>query len=77
MNNVDNCGEIVPTTVIQHFLQGTKLAKEKGLKYEGFPSLGIHFQKLENPLLRKSLGMVQGESGILVRQVKPQRQLTL
>lgn len=43
---------------------------EKANKYLGFPSLGLGWQKLENPHLRKSLGMGERDGGVLVRSVE-------
>jgi S1-C subfamily serine protease len=69
LNNIDNVGEVVPTPVINHFLEGTRRSQHTGIPYAGFPSLGIAWQSLLNPAIRKSLGMVEGESGVMVRDV--------
>jgi hypothetical protein len=76
MDNIDNVGEVVPTLVISHFLEGVRRgwspglcippspsnffgppAQENGVKYQGFPALGVVIQGILNPLLRQSLGM--------------------
>jgi len=69
MDNIDNVGEVVPTLVIKHFLEGVRRAQEQGIKYQGFPALGLITQGILNPLLRKSLQMEGTESGILVTKV--------
>ena len=37
----------------------------------GFPILGIEWQKMENPDLRKALGMISHQKGVRVRRVEP------
>jgi hypothetical protein len=37
----------------------------------GFPILGIEWQKMENPDLRKAMGMKQDKKGVCVRRVEP------
>ncbi|ELR17558.1 trypsin domain containing protein [Acanthamoeba castellanii str. Neff] len=69
MDNIDNVGEVVPTLVIHHFLEGVRRAQEDGVKYQGFPALGVVIQGILNPLLRQSLGMQGKESGVLVTKV--------
>lgn len=39
-------------------------------RYTGFCDSGFEWQKMENSHLRESLGMKQGESGILIRRVE-------
>lgn len=60
----ENIGEIVPTPVIHHFLDGVQRGN-----YLGFPGLGISYQTLENPVLRKHLGVGRGKHGVLVNEV--------
>ncbi|GLC41234.1 hypothetical protein PLESTB_001084500 [Pleodorina starrii] len=38
---------------------------------DGRPRLGLRYQRLESPVLRRSLGMAAGESGVLVTGVDP------
>ena len=52
-DEAENIGYIIPTTVIQHFIQDY----ERNGRYTGFPSLGIKWQKLENPDMREALGV--------------------
>lgn len=62
ITSADNIGEMVPPPIIRAFLDG--IAQGRRLEV---PSLGIHTQNLENPLLRRRLGL--SESGIMVAQI--------
>ena len=64
LTGVDNIGEMVPPPIIRSFLQGV----EKGKSPE-IPALGITTQNLENPLLRRQLGLGDGERGVVVLHV--------
>ncbi|MCL2154435.1 MAG: serine protease [Leptospirales bacterium] len=57
----ENIGYMVPAPIIKHFL--TDISDGK---YNGFPELGILFQKMENPDIREKYQMKQNHSGILV-----------
>eukprot|EP00922_Rhytidocystis_sp_ex-Travisia-forbesii_P065139 GHVS01096820.1.p1 GENE.GHVS01096820.1~~GHVS01096820.1.p1 ORF type:complete len:865 (-),score=130.72 GHVS01096820.1:71-2665(-) len=73
-DDAQNIGYIVPTPVIEHFLNDLK----KNNKYTGFVTLGITYQPMENCSLRKFLGIDDvdtktlpegvGATGILVIQ---------
>src|SRR5258706_7583643 len=58
LTGVDNIGEMVPPPIIRAFLDGV----DKG-KRPDIPALGITTQNLENPLLRKQLGLNGVERG--------------
>ncbi len=64
LNDAENIGYIVPAPVIEHFLEDVK----DGL-FDGFPSLGIFAQELENQALRQQLGLAKRLGGILVTAV--------
>ncbi len=64
LTGVDNIGEMVPPPIIRAFLDGV----EKGKRPE-IPALGITTQNLENPLLRKQLGLGDGERGVVVLHI--------
>jgi hypothetical protein len=51
--DAENIGYVIPTPVIKHFITDF----ERNGSYTGFPILGIEWQKMENPQLRKALGM--------------------
>ena len=63
--NAENVGEIVPTVLIERFLRGV----EEGRCLD-VPDLSIHVQTLENPTLRRSLGMKDEHTGVCVRRVE-------
>jgi len=65
--DAENIGYVIPTPVITHFIQDY----EKSGEYTGFPILGIEWQKMENPDLRKSMGMKPDQKGVRVRRVEP------
>ena len=65
--DAENIGWIIPTTVIHHFLSDVA----SNGSYTGFPSLGIEWQKMENPDLRKYSSMGANQKGVLVRRVEP------
>jgi len=60
----ENVGYIIPSSIISHFLEDVE-----DEKFDGFPNLGIVYEKLENSSYRKFLGMSKEQTGILVNQV--------
>ena len=64
LTGVDNIGEMVPPPIIRAFLEGVKTGKSPEI-----PALGITTQNLENPLLRKQLGLAESERGVVVLHV--------
>ncbi len=64
LKDAENIGELVPAPIIEMFLRGVKRFPRMEL-----PGLGIRVQNLENPYLRKSLGMVKADSGLLINEV--------
>ncbi|KAL1200354.1 Protease Do-like 9 [Cardamine amara subsp. amara] len=65
--DAENIGYVIPTPVIVHFIQDY----ERHDKYTGFPVLGIEWQKMENPDLRKSMGMESHQKGVRIRRIEP------
>ncbi len=61
-----NIGYMVPTPVIRHFFEGLE-----GGKYQGFPSLGVLLQNMENRDMRRKYRMKDRQSGTLVIEVLP------
>lgn len=61
-----NIGYIIPTPVINHFLNDLKAGQ-----YAGFPSLGIYFSNTENKALRKYYGAVDDSGGVIVNSILP------
>ena len=64
LTGVDNIGEMVPPPIIRAFLDGVAKARKPEV-----PALGITTQNLENPLLRKQLGLTGDERGVVVLHV--------
>ncbi|XP_027928594.1 protease Do-like 9 isoform X1 [Vigna unguiculata] len=65
--DVENIGYVIPTPVIEHFIQDY----EKNGAYTGFPILGVEWQKMENPDLRMSMGMGPNKKGVRIRRIEP------
>ncbi|XP_020252340.1 protease Do-like 9 [Asparagus officinalis] len=65
--DVENIGYVIPTPVITHFIHDY----EKSGEYTGFPILGIEWQKMENPDLRKAMGMTPIQKGVRIRRIEP------
>lgn len=65
--DAENIGYVIPTTVIHHFLSDY----DTNGRYTGFPSMGVMWQRLENPALRAFLKMQPDQKGVLVRKVEP------
>lgn len=65
LEDAENVGEIVPAPIIRHFLG----AVEQGRVPE-VPGLGVSSMNLENPTLRRALGLGAQHSGVLVTSVE-------
>ena len=63
MSKADNIGYIIPSEIIQHFLDDIKDGT-----YDGFPDDGLFIQYMENKNLKKHYGM-KNRSGVLITQV--------
>ena len=77
-DDAENIGYVIPSPVIVHFLRDYA----RNGRYTGFPTLGLEWQKLENPDMRKYLKVleatassgapgVSGDGGVYVRRVAP------
>ena len=62
----ENMGFLIPAPIISHFLEDVRDGR-----CDGFPELGVAWQSLENPGHRRSLGMGEEESGVLLTHVYP------
>ncbi|KAL3147512.1 Protease Do-like 9 [Trebouxia sp. C0009 RCD-2024] len=65
--DAENIGYVIPTPVMEHFINDY----ERNGQYTAFPSLGIEWQKMESPFLRKALGMLTDQKGVLIRRIEP------
>lgn len=63
----ENIGYVVPIPMINRFL-----ADVRDGVYHGIPALGVNWQETENPALRRSLGLAENESGVLITRVQYQ-----
>ncbi len=57
----ENLGYMIPAPIIKHFLKDITDGK-----YDGFPELGILYQKMENPDLRDKFMMKKEQNGVLI-----------
>jgi S1-C subfamily serine protease len=64
MNQADNIGYMVPVPVIRHFLNDI----EDG-QYNGFPSMGVVLQNMENPDMKDFYKLGQDRTGMLITHV--------
>lgn len=64
LSTAQNISYVIPTPIIQHFLEDVK----DGV-YDGFPEDGITIQSMENESLRKFYGLGASQSGVLVIDV--------
>ncbi|KAK9844109.1 hypothetical protein WJX81_004691 [Elliptochloris bilobata] len=65
--DAEGIGYVIPVPVIEHFINDYV----KNKSFSGFPALGIEWQRMESPFLRKALGMKTGQKGVYVRRVEP------
>jgi S1-C subfamily serine protease len=65
MDDAQNIGEIVPATLIKHFL---KRANSKSVV--NIPGIGFVWQNMENPILRKHVGLKSKQSGVYIIDVE-------
>ena len=61
----ENIGYMIPTPIVRHFL--TDLQDNK--KIDGFPTLGVLMQKLENPDMRRYYKLKGRNYGVLVNKI--------
>lgn len=64
--DAENIGYMVPISVIEHFFTDLKDGR-----HDGFPSLGISIQTMENPDMKLKYGLSSTQTGILVNRIYP------
>lgn len=64
ISQADNIGYIVPVPIIEHFLKDL----EDG-RYDGFPSLGVVMEGMENPDFKAKYGMEPKQTGMLAVKI--------
>ncbi len=65
LSSADNIGYLIPTPVIQHFLDDIKDGN-----YDGFPDDGLYIQSMENESLKQHYKM-EKRSGVLITNIVP------
>lgn len=66
IRQADNIGYMVPAPIVEQFFADL----EDG-RYDGFPSLGVVLQSMENRDLKRSAGMTPDMTGMRVYRIKP------
>jgi S1-C subfamily serine protease len=66
LNDADNIGYMIPEPIITHFLKDL----EDG-RYDGFPEVGIWWNKLMNPSFRQHEGIEAHLNGLSLKHVVP------
>lgn len=66
-SKAESISYMIPLEVINHFFKDIT----DGV-YDGIPEIGAEVQKIENPTLKKSLGLKDDKSGLLVTYVYPE-----
>jgi S1-C subfamily serine protease len=64
ITQADNIGYIVPVPLVRHFLADIQNGRQDGL-----PDLGVNWQKMENPDMRRRYGMVPEQTGLLITDI--------
>lgn len=64
LSSGENIGYLIPVPIIRHFLEDVKDGQ-----FDGFPTLGVYINKLENPDYRTYLKMPEEMSGIFMNRV--------
>jgi S1-C subfamily serine protease len=66
MSQADNIGYMVPANIIDHFFEDIRDGR-----HDGFPSLGVAMQGMENPDLKRKYRMAKDQTGMLITRVLP------
>lgn len=66
LRQAENLGYMVPINIVDHFSADI----EDG-RYDGFPSLGVILQEMENPVAKRKYRMPETQSGVRVVKVVP------
>lgn len=65
ISQADNIGYFVPVDLVQHFLSDIKNGAD------GFPSLGVVLENMENPDIKRKYKMSEEQNGLLIIRVLP------
>jgi S1-C subfamily serine protease len=66
LSQADNIGYMVPANIIGHFFKDIEDKRR-----DGFPSLGVVMQGMENPDLKRKYRMEKDQTGMLITRVLP------
>jgi S1-C subfamily serine protease len=66
MTQADNIGYMVPANIIRHFFADIEDGRN-----DGFPSLGVVLEEMENPDFKRSYHMTKEQTGMLITRVLP------
>jgi S1-C subfamily serine protease len=66
IDDSQSIGYMVPAPIIKHFIDDLKDSR-----CDGFPTLGITYQKIENEALRAKYNFSERQSGVLVTYIAP------
>ena len=61
-----NIGYVIPTTQIKHYLKDVQDGK-----VDGYPTVGVLIQKMENPAIREMFKLKNKKYGVLVNKIMP------
>lgn len=64
--SADNIGYMVPVVIVDHFLRDIQDGS-----HDGFPGIGMAFQPMENPDVKRKYGMSRDQTGVLVVKIFP------
>eukprot|EP00442_Polarella_glacialis_P053256 CAMPEP_0115119562 /NCGR_PEP_ID=MMETSP0227-20121206/45164_1 /TAXON_ID=89957 /ORGANISM="Polarella glacialis, Strain CCMP 1383" /LENGTH=583 /DNA_ID=CAMNT_0002521053 /DNA_START=107 /DNA_END=1857 /DNA_ORIENTATION=- len=64
-DGAENIGYVIPSEIVLHFLEDYTRNKS----FTGFGTAGFSYQPLESPMLRESMGLLKGQSGVRVKTV--------
>ena len=66
MRGAENIGYMIPTSVINHYLEDMKDSK-----YDGYPLIGIKTQSLQSPVMQDMYGLKDKNYGVLINKTIP------
>jgi S1-C subfamily serine protease len=66
MRGAENIGYMIPTSVINHYLEDMK-----DEKYDGYPLVGVETQNLQSPVMKEMYGLKDKKYGVLINKTIP------
>lgn len=65
--DIENVGYVIPASVVIHFLEDLSTTG----RFNGFPALGVQWQRMESEALRLAYGVSTSQKGVLIRKLNP------